>query len=134
MKYCSSPWLVRLVASTLALALVGCFPLRFVTRPGISGVVLDDTTSRPVVSATVTLRMSGEEGDVLSTTTDARGAFLLPAKHFWHIYFVGMDFVSLFGVASFDAPGFVEASRRIASSGGGPSEVRLGDVRLTRAQ
>ena len=122
----------------LAVSLAGCFPMRFVVRPGISGVVLDDTTSSPVASATVTLRsLSAPDGKVLSTTsttTDANGAFVIPAKHVWWIYFAGADFGSYFGIADIDAPGFVAVSRKVRSSTGGPSKVRLGDVRVARAQ
>ena len=125
-----------LVTSVLALSLAGCFPMRFVSRPGISGVVLDDSTHDPLASANVTLRMHTWDGKVVSTTSTTSGtdgAFVIPAKHVWWIYFVGMDFLGYYGTADLKASGFAQASREVRSSPVGPSVVPLGDIRLTRA-
>ena len=124
-----------LLTSVLSLTLAGCFPMRFVSRPGVSGVVLDDSTSRPVANTTVTLRMKTSDGEVTSTTsttTGAQGAFLIPARHVWWIYFVGMDFVGYRGTAELEAPGYTGTSLEVHGSPMGPSIVLLGDIRVPK--
>ena len=126
-----------LITLGLTLTLAGCFPMRIIERPAVSGSVVDDSTSRPVPNAVVILRLrtsSGRITDTTSATSDSGGAFLIPAVHKWIIYIVPMDFIGYLGTVDFAASGFAVTSRDIHSSPEGPAEIRLGDVRLKRAQ
>ena len=122
-----------LLVVSIIISLTGCFPMHFVTRPGISGTVVDDATSRPVVDATVTLRMQAVRGGIAtstSTTTDAKGTFSVAPERRWGIYVVPMDFIGLFGTAEFRATGYAETSRELRSSPAGLAVLNLGEVRL----
>jgi hypothetical protein len=129
----SSPLSHTLLVVSIVISLTGCFPMHFVTRPGISGTVVDDATSRPVIDTTVTLRMQPVHGGIATSTsanTDAKGTFSIAPERHWGIYIVPMDFMGLFGTAEFRAPGYAETSREVRTNPAGLAVVPLGEVRL----
>ena len=99
------------VLGVVLTALSGCIPYHYVGRPGITGTIVDQTTSHPVSGATVALNMHGYAGQVTSTTvakTDDAGRFTIPAKRYWSVLIIlgPVDFMSYYGTANVSAAGF----------------------------
>jgi hypothetical protein len=90
------------VIATAAL-LPGCWPARFVERPGVSGTVLSAQTQEPIAGARVALASNVRPGRInVVVTTDSNGRFKILAIHDWKLY-------SPFG-ETWPVPGFIEVS------------------------
>src|SRR5215475_7362847 len=80
------------------LACCGCFPLRFTTSPGASGVVLDSQTRSPIAGAEVVVSRSTyppssandafANGRLPVTTTGADGEFSIAPERGWDFFVV----------------------------------------------
>jgi Carboxypeptidase regulatory-like domain len=124
--------LLPLILVTLALG--GCFPYHFVTRPGISGTVVDEVAGVPIANATVILRQAPTRPPNIieepSTATDANGKFQMPPKRMWWIWIVTMENWPSPYVVEVRAPGYADASLNIQAWETGPAVMPLGRVRL----
>jgi hypothetical protein len=119
-----------------SLCLVGCFPYHYTLRPGLSGVILDETTSTPIANASVivtTREISHQIGEI-DVAAASDGTFRLSPKQRWGIYIIPMDVFGPWTDATVTAPGYANQSFKLSSSAMGPKDVSLGDVRLTRSQ
>ena len=124
------------LASILAvvLALTACFPVHYLVRPGISGSVVDDSTSAPVADATVILsRNGGADRPLIATVTDANGRFNLAARRAWGMYIVPEDVFDFRGTVDIYASGYLKVSRDVRSKiVGENAPVILGEIRVKR--
>lgn len=86
----------------------GCWPWRFTTSPGVSGIVLDAETRSPVGRAETVISLSkyppDSPKDALEhtrnpfVTTDDAGHFLIPNERRWGIYIWPVDALPEFGL------------------------------------
>ena len=111
----------------LVLAVSGCFPYHLTARPGISGVVVDDSSSLPVSGASITL--NDPPADL--THTDVRGHFQIAPHQVWGIYIVSLEppfnFPTVVTVSAF---GYESVSLPLWSNVLGPRNVSLGEIHL----
>lgn len=119
---------------TAALTLSGCFPVRYLARPGISGSVVDDSTGAPVSNATVILSRGGRsQFPLIATVTDAQGSFTLSERRALGVYIVPEDVFDFYGTADIYASGYNKESRDVRSKiFGHTSPIMLGEIRVKR--
>ena len=100
---------VRIPTLLVALLLLaGCFPLRFTTSPGASGVVVDSQTRAPIAGAEVVVSRStyppGSMDEALtnrrppSITTETNGSFSIPPERAWDLFVIPVDAFPPFGL------------------------------------
>lgn len=126
---------LRLLSILLTtLVLTACFPVHYLMRPGISGSVVDDSTSAPVADATVILSRLGQtDRPLIATVTDINGRFVLSARSAWGIYIVPEDVFDFLGTVDIYASGYVKASRQIRSKViGNSAPIVLGEIHVNR--
>ncbi len=124
--------LIPLLLVTLALS--GCFPIRYLARPGISGSVVDEATGAPVPNATVILSRRGDtEYPLIATVTDTQGRFALPERRAIGVYIVPMDVFPFLGTLDIYASGYLKVSRDVRSEILGKTPpIVLGEIRVKR--
>jgi hypothetical protein len=119
---------------TAALTLSGCFPIRYLVRPGISGSVIDDAAGTPVSNATVILsRKGGSRFPLIATVTDAQGGFTLAERRAVGLYIVPGDVFDFLGTVDIYASGYIKESRDVRSKIlGHTTPIVLGEIRVKR--
>jgi hypothetical protein len=116
----------------VAVLLAGCWPARFVDRPGISGSVVSSASRAPIAGVRVALTMPTNEPFVVST--DEKGRFVIDARHQWGFYsFLGEGW-PIQGMIEFAAAGYASQERRLSWPQIGPARQDLGAVELVPAQ
>ena len=123
--------LLLLIAAS---ALSGCFPVRYLVRPGVSGSVIDDATGAPIRNATVILSRTGRsQFPLIATVTDAQGGFTLAERHAIGIYIVPEDVFDFGGTVDIYASGYIKESRDVRSKIlGHTMPLVLGAIRVKR--
>jgi alkanesulfonate monooxygenase SsuD/methylene tetrahydromethanopterin reductase-like flavin-dependent oxidoreductase (luciferase family) len=118
----------------VVLTLSGCFPIRYLLWPGISGSVIDDSTGTPVPNATVILSRKGEsQHPLIATVTDAQGGFSFAERHAVGIYVVPEDIFDFLGTVDIYASGYLKESRDVRSKIlGNTMPIALGEIRVKR--
>ncbi|CAN5659752.1 hypothetical protein BH09PLA1_BH09PLA1_22660 [soil metagenome] len=75
------------LAIGMALSQIGCFPAQRIWRPGATGVVVDQRTSKPLHGASVCLEGplgNGKDGMRTELVTGDDGSFVFaPVQHWW---------------------------------------------------
>ncbi len=124
----------HLIVLTVMPLLTACFPVHYLLRPGLSGSVVDDSTSMPVADATVILRHLGQtSGIVMTITTDKNGRFSLAERRAWGIYVVPEDVFDFLGTVDIYASGYIKISRDFHTKIlGTTAPIDLGEIRLKR--
>jgi len=99
-----------------ALSCSGCFPLRFTTSPGASGVVLDSATRAPLMGAEVVIsRAVYPPVSIEAAFTNSRlpmvltkesGEFSIPPEKRWDIYVVPLDIFPHFAMLVVRSEGY----------------------------
>lgn len=116
--------------------LSGCFPIQYTINPGASGRVVDAENNDPIADANVHLDTSTHTNTKrrVSTTTNNRGEFCIPADQEWGIYIVPMDPFPLTGTVTIQASGYKETTKEFRTSTMGPANSKLGVILLERNQ
>ena len=97
-------------------ALSACFPVHYLVQPGISGSIVDDSTSMPVADATVILsRLVHANRPLIATGTDKNGRFAIAVRQAWGIYIMPMDVFDFGGRVDIYASGYLKVSRDVRS-------------------
>lgn len=119
--------LAALLASALLVA--GCFPYHFTARPGVSGVVVDAATSKPIPNAAITLSESAGKAET-SADTDASGRFRIASRQVWGIYIVTLDTFPFRTNATISALGYESVSIPVWTSVLDSRDAHLGEIHL----
>jgi hypothetical protein len=121
------------VVAAIAVLLAGCWPARFIERPGIVGAVVSKTDGKPIAGASVrvvTLRSYGEPG--FDVVTDRNGSFLFEPLHRWGWYSPLGEAWPVPGSVEVDAVGFVPARMELHWPQTGSQKQNVGVIELTR--
>lgn len=125
---------IRLAILLALPVLCACFPVHYLVRPGISGSIVDDSTSMPVADATVILRrIGGSNGWAMTTPSGKDRHFALASRRAWGVYMVPEDVFDYVGAVDIYASGYIRDSRDVrAKSFGNTEPIVLGEVRVKR--
>lgn len=127
-------WYRLTITLALSLATAGCFPYRFVEKPGVSGTVLSSVDGSPVEGARIDVELVQGTSilDVSGLTTSATGSFHLEPKRFWSTFAPGLNSgPRRLGKLSVSAAGFEPQARELAWWISGPAMLEYGPIRLT---
>jgi hypothetical protein len=134
-------WVVAIAAILCA----GCFPAQFTKRPGVQGVVVDDTTGRPLANASVVVyrldwdyaasarpRTLKPTGEPARNCSNADGRFDLPCDWYWGVYIIPADVLAPGARLEVAATGFATYRRDYVPRLNGGSTFDAGTIRLRR--
>jgi hypothetical protein len=121
-----------LIFGASAALLAGCWPARFVERPGIIGAVVSAADGKPVADATV--RLARDAGFTVQpgseVVTSRNGTFQLEPIHSWGLYSPLGDYLYAHGVVEVDAEGFEVARIDVGWPPTGRAKLSAGVIEL----
>jgi len=120
---------VRYLPLIVSLILSGCFPYRFVDRPGISGCVIDHRTKQPIGNATVTAHFRQAP---VSASSAPDGTFTIPPKYSWGIFIIPMDPYGENTEIDFTQPGYMPARKEVIWNMASQPNRELGQILMDR--
>jgi hypothetical protein len=114
--------------------LAGCWPARFVDRPGIIGAVVSAADGKPVAGATVRLAPGALGYPGYEVVTSRNGTFQFEPIHSWALYspLLG-DYFYSHGVVEVDAAGFEAVRVDVSWPPTGRAKQSVGVVELTQS-
>ena len=116
---------------------IACYPVRFSSRPGVSGQVVDSYTMNGVAGAKVTLvtqyNLKGIDNTV-STTTKSDGSFYIPPLIEWGIYIIPGDPAIMNADIAVESAGYVENIKSIRTHTFNKKAIEVGTIPLKRAE
>ena len=112
--------------------LTGCFPMRIIERPGLTGTVVSASSSLPISGANVVLGASHSNRGAGTSSTDVEGHFTIAPIRRWILYIVPMDLMGFSGNIQIEASGYSPIKRPLISQAQGPISIDVGTIALVR--
>jgi hypothetical protein len=137
LKTMSKHQLAFFILFLISVLFSGCMPIMpYTIYPGASGTVVDVKDNSPIKGASVHYEASTYSSSTkrqISTTTNDRGEFSIPAVQEWGRY-AGPEAPMVQGSVRIQASGYKETTRGFSTLMTGPAHSKLGVILLDRSQ